>query len=116
MQNDPPSPPPVSRAPADPDRLSQRAMRIGLGLAVLGAAWYLMGLYLYVVASVAAVIVAGGVVPYRYSEIVWGVGLLALAAGAYFYVGNQTLAILLGIVGLISVGAGVPRLKGGRRG
>jgi hypothetical protein len=86
---------------------------VALELALLGAAWYLLQLRLYVVAAFGAVIIAGGLAPYRLSGIAWGVGLLGLAAGAYFYVGHQTLAILLALFGVVSLASGIPRLKSG---
>lgn len=105
----PPVTPPSHRN-TDPDRLGRRLQLVALELAVLGAAWYLMGIYLYVVVAIAAVIIVGGVVPYRYGGVASGLGFLGLAAGAYFYVRFPQLAVLLAIVGVLRLAFGVPML------
>lgn len=111
-QTPPPDAPPAARVYRNEDRLSARLGMVALELAVLGAAWYLLPLPRIAVGAIAAVIIVGGIVPYRYGGIVSGIGLLGLAAGAYFYVQPANLAILLAIFGLISLAMGIPRLKG----
>jgi hypothetical protein len=119
---------PSAPAPSHPSRpasrsgLARRAGIIAIELAVLVGIWFVLKTWLQItfdlklVAAIAVVIVLSGIVPERISQVASGIGMFALAALAYFYYGQLPLAAVLGIFGVFSLAAGLPRMQAGSRG
>jgi thiamine transporter ThiT len=81
-------------------------------LGVLAAAWFLLGIHVAIVGAVAALIVITWLVPQRYSNVVAGLGMIAI--GAFFYLqfaGGTRAGLLTGLVGLIYLTLGIADLR-----
>jgi len=91
--------------------IKRRLPTMLISLAILGVAWYLLKLDVVITGAIATVIVVSALVPVRYSNLVSGLGLLAIAGVSYFHYGSQTIATLFGLIGLVEVGMGINDLR-----
>lgn len=74
-----------------------------LGLAVVGALWYLLGLHVYLGGALAAVTVASTLVGGVVGSVVWGLGLVGVGVLAWTYFGQKPLAVAAGAIGVVYV-------------
>lgn len=83
-----------------------------LGLAVIAALWLVLGLHTYLVVALAAVTIASALVGGVAGSVIWGVGLIGVAALAWLHFGAQRLALVLAIIGVVYVALAVAKRKG----
>ncbi len=74
-----------------------------LGLVVIAALWYVLRLHALLAGSLAAVTVVSTLVGGVVGSVVWGLGLVGMAVLAWVRFGEQSLAVVLGIVGVVYV-------------
>lgn len=89
-----------------PDSWGSRLGVIAVELALLGAAWWYLGLDWVLVAVFAAVIIGSGLLPERWRMLGSGVGCLGLAALMYFHYMFAQMAALLGVFALVLISVG----------
>lgn len=79
---------------------------IAMGLAILGAVWWFNRVDPLFVGLFAVVIIASGLLPGIIGRLVWGFGLVGLAALAYFYYGSAQwlIALVLLVLGALTLG------------
>ena len=92
------------------DTWNRRILTVLAELGILALATFLLQLHWVLVASFAALIVIAGLAPHRWSGLLTGLGMLGVAAVAHFYYGQDRIAILLAIIGLVFLALGIPRL------
>jgi len=85
-----------------------------LELGLLAVCWHFLGLDEVLVGAIALVIIAGAVVPPRVGRWVGGVGMLGLAALAFFYYGSPLIAGLLAVFGVVSLATGAMEARAAR--
>ncbi len=107
----------MTDAPESPrEPIAEKLGMVAIELAILGAAWWYLGLHTYLVGSIAGVIITAGLVPRRFASLLSGVGLLGVAALVYFYFGAPQLAGLMAVAAVVIAILGLLRLKSARSG
>lgn len=96
--------------------VKSRVSSLVITLALLGAAWYLLGLHPVLVGSIAGVIVVGHLLPPKWDEIGSGVEFAIVAGVVYFYFHQERVAYLLGAVAAVYLFLGVKAMGPARRG
>lgn len=91
--------------------VGSRVGTIAVELAIVGAAWWYFGLKWPVGAALCAAIVVSGVVPARFESLAYGAGLLGIASLAYFGYGQERLAIVLAVEGVLMLARGALTLR-----
>ncbi len=74
---------------------------IGIGLVILGAAWYFFGLYLPVVGGILVCILVSPAFPPKFAWLSSLLGYGGLAAICYFVYNNTQFAMLLCVVAVV---------------
>lgn len=92
--------------------LKRRAPMMLVSMGILGAAWYLLKVNPNLVAAIAGVIIASWLAPERYSNIVSGLGMIALGVYVYYnFAGGSQTGLLMGLIGVVFLIMGAMGLR-----
>jgi len=83
-----------------------------MGLAIVAALWFLMGLHVYLAIALTVVTAASALVGGVAGSVIWGIGLIGIAGLAWLHFGAQRLAIVLAIIGVIYLALSAARKQG----
>lgn len=86
-------------------RYKAEAVSLAIMLILLAAAWWFLKLHPYLVGGLAACLLLGPAWPPRFAWLGTLLGMLGLAALAYFHFGNQQIAIVFAVLGVVLAGA-----------
>ncbi len=88
--------------------LQRRAPMMLLSLGILGVAWYLLRINELIVAAIAGLIIVSWLVPERFSNLVTGLGMIALGTLLYLrFAGGSQTGLLMGIIGVVFLVMGI---------
>jgi len=92
--------------------LQRRAPMMLLSMGILGVAWYLLGINPNLVAAIGGLIVVSWLTPERYSNIVSGIGMIAVGVFLYFnFAGGTRTGLLTGLIGAVFLVMGAMGLR-----
>ena len=91
--------------------VKERLPKIGLELLILALAWYFLGIALPIVGVLAAIIIVANLTPAPWDRPVFGLGLIGLAALAYFHYHQHPFAYLMAAIGAIMIGVGLAGIR-----